>query len=225
MSVEVVDEDMVSHPQSTIHVRRNPSQSSLHPKRPLPKVCASLPVFSPTPPSPQVPREEENHQQKRAQGEPFKAWLAAKTKAHEKAQLQAKQHAEELKRLEERKEQRKREVLQLWTERYEDKLREQKSNEEHMQRLERIRVEAERLAAKKREEMCREEYQRWVRDKAKQRESAYTGPVRYVKKAKTERARPTLTITISSPATEPRLSLSTFQVSIPPTTLGRPKRS
>ena len=225
MSVEVVDEDTASHPQSTTHVRRNPSQSSLHPKRPLSKICASLTVLSAAPPSPQAFREEESRQQNRTQGTSFEVWLAADIKAREKARLQAERHADELKRLEERKEQRKREVLQLWTERCEEKLKEQKSKAEYMQRLERMRVDAERQAAKKREEMCREEYQRWTRDKAKQRESAYPGPVRYVKRAKTDRARPTLTITISSPTTEPHLSLSTFQVSIPPTTHGRPKRS
>ena len=212
------------------HVRRNPSQSSLHPKRPLPKVCASLPVFSPRSNSslqllceedPAASHSPTIEKQSRPQkGEAFEAWLAAKEKAREEARMQAEQQAEEAKRLEEARERRKREVLQQWTERCEEKIREQRSNAAHLQHLERIQKEAERLKAQNRQALCREEFQRWAHSKASERKS----PVKHVAQRK-GRARPALTITISSPAIEPRLSLSTFQISIPPKTLDRSKRT
>lgn len=214
--------------QSTSHVRRNPSQSSLHSKRPLPKVCTSLPDprsssalqlhCEEDPFSHFTAVEEQTRPQKR---EPFETWLAAKEKASENARLQAKQQAEEAKRLEEDRERRKREVLQQWTERCEERIREQKINAAHLQHLKRIQQEAERLKAQQREALCREEFQRWAKSKASEQKSK----VKHVSHRK-GRARPALTITISSPASEPRLSLSTFQVcALPPKTLGRPKRA
>lgn len=203
-------------PQSSTHIRRNPSQCSAHSKRPFP--ISSQPHAQGQETDKleektvgQAPESDTN--QRKKSGEAFEIWLASKEKAREEAKLAARVQAEAAKAAAYAKEQQKREALQMWTERLEAKLQERRSNALHRQKIEQMLVESERIKARQREQLCKQHYQKWLRDKASERESAVKLDSGVYRKA---RNRPFLSVELSTPPAQHRLTLSTFQISILP---------
>lgn len=203
-------------PQSSTHIRRNPSQGSAHSKRTLP--ISSEPHFQ----SEKMynleeetagEAQESDVNDRKKSKEAFEIWLANKEKAREQAKLAAQVQAQAAKAAAYAKEQLKREALQMWTERLEAKLQEKRNNALHRQQIEQVLVESERIKAREREQLCKQYYQKWLRDKASERESAVKwGPGQYRK----ARNRPFLSVELSTPPAKHRLTLSTFQISILP---------
>lgn len=225
-------------PLHPTRIRRNPSQGHL--KRPLSKAHFSISSEAPllglerssvegkAEQHPDKVQESEGKNPQRS-AKAFEVWLAAKEKAREQAQLAAQAKAEESRRAAEAKERLRRDVLQRWTERCEARLQERRSIALRRQEMQQGLVETEQVKAQQREQLCKQYYQKWLRDKAAEREIASQWGLGRPRKQQNRRTRPFLSVATPPSPTKHRLTLSTFQVSIVPTASAavstRPKRS